>query len=164
MPQANEFWFPLFEFTDFLYRSFLVVPSDADPAGPVSLKDWTKGDFLCGQAFDVGDGYELGGTLVFRPGVELAVSVKGTKGKGDGPGIFEATGTGTTGPTTGAVYQLVGLIYPTQPIRSGAARIASIRGSVRAVQGPTSNPTLELGGSPIGTVGAFVIVSRGERS
>lgn len=161
MPQATDTWFPLFEFKDFFYRSFLVIPSDIDPTGPVTLTDWAKGDFVCGQAMNVDDGYELTGTLVFRQGVQLEVSAKGTKGKGDKPGTFEATGTGTAGPTTGAIYQLVGLVYPTLPINSSAAVVANIRGSVRAVQGPTSNPAVELGGLPIGTVGAFVIVSRG---
>ena len=162
MTESGDLWFPLFEWTRFLYRSFLVLPSDTDPEGPVALKEWAKGEFSCGQAFQDGDGYTLGGQLIFRPGVELAVNIRGRKGRGTGPGTFEGTGTGKAGVTMGAVYELTGLLYPeSQRGASGAARISNVRGSVKAVQGPTTNPAIELGGLPVGTVGAFVIVSLG---
>jgi hypothetical protein len=125
----------------FLYRSFLVLPSDTDPEGPVALKEgpvalkeWAKGEFSCGQAFQDGDDYTLGGQLIFRPGVELAVNIGGRKGRGTGPGTFEGTGTGKAGVTMGAVYELTGLLYPeSQRGASGAARISNVRGSVKAV-------------------------------
>jgi hypothetical protein len=162
MTESDDLWFPLFEWTKFLYRSFLVLPSDTDPEGPVVLKEWAKGEFICGQALDDGDGYTLSGQLIFRPGVELAVNIRGRKGRGTGPGTFEGTGTGTSGVTMGAVYELTGLLYP--QLQSGApvaARIGNVRGWVKAVQGPATNPNIELGGLPVGTVGAFVIVSLG---
>jgi hypothetical protein len=164
MPQSDNPWFPLFEFTKYLYRSILVLHSDADPAGPLVLKEWAKADFQCGQAFHDGDeGYRLGGGLVLRPGIELEVNIRGRKGRGTGPGTFEAIGTGMAGVTIGAVYEFTGLIYPAgDPSSSaGAARIASIRGSVKATKGPAAIPGAELGGQPLGTVGAFVIVPIG---
>ena len=109
MTESSDLWFPLFEWTKFLYRSFLVLPSDTDPEGPVALKEWAKGEFSCGQAFQDGDGYTLGGQLIFRPGVELAVNIRGRKGRGTGPGTFEGTGAGKAGVTMGAVYELTGL-------------------------------------------------------
>ncbi|MDF0677417.1 MAG: hypothetical protein P0120_24230 [Nitrospira sp.] len=165
MATDTDSWFPLFEFQDWFYQSFLVLPTpeenDALPGTVVTAKKWAKGDFLCGQAFKTADGYILDGTLSFRPGIELAVSAKGAVGIGSNPAPFEATGTGTEGPTKGAIYQLVGWVFPGQPIQHGGGRVLSVRGSVRAVRGPDAKPETELGGMPVGTVGAFVIVSRG---
>lgn len=160
----TDSWFPLFEFQDWFYQSFLVLPTDEEndalPGTTVTAKKWAKGEFLCGQAFKTADGYTLGGTLSFRPGVELAVSAKGAFGIGNNPAPFEATGTGTEGPTKGAIYQLVGWVFPEQPIQNNAARVLSVRGSVRAVRGPDTKPENDLGGMPVGTVGTFLIVSR----
>ena len=154
-------WFPLFEFQDWTYQSFLMLPTPEEdaalPGAAVTAKKWAKGTLLCGQAFVDGDGYKLDGTLSFRPGVELAVSARGRLGNSGSPGTFEATGTGTQGPTKGAIYQLVGLVFPEEPIQNNAAKVLSIRGHVLAVRGPDSKPAIELGGMPVGTVGAFVI-------
>jgi hypothetical protein len=166
MATNTDTWFPLFEFQEWIYQSFLVLPTpeedDALPGTEVTAKKWAKGTFLCGQAFRAAESYTLGGALAFRPGVELSVSAKGALGTGSNPAPFEATGTGTEGPTKGAIYRLVGWAFPQEPIENGAARVLSIRGSVWAVRGPDAKPEIELGGMPARTtVGAFVIVSRG---
>lgn len=158
-------WFPLFEFQDWFYQSFSVDPKAEEdsvlPDTVVTAKKWAEGTLLCGQAFQVADGYTLNGILSFRPGVELAVSAKGTLGLGNAPATFEATGTGMEGTTKGAIYQLVGWVFPNEPIQNDAARVLSVRGSVWAVRGPDTKPEIELGGMPIGTVGTFSIVSIG---
>lgn len=155
-------WFPLFEFQDWVYQSFLVLPIPeeiaAAPGGAVTARTWAKGAFRCGQAFTSGsDGYDLSGILSFAPGIELYVTVKGILGKGDAPATFEATGTGMDGPTKGAVYTLLGWVFPEAPGQAGASRVLSVRGAVRAVRGPDARPETELGKMPVGTVGAFVI-------
>ena len=168
MATDTNSWFPLFEFQDWLYQSFLVLPTneetDAKPGSAVTAKKWARGDFLCGQAFrGVGSSgtYTLTGVLRFAPGTELNVSANGVNGLGNNPSSFEATGTGTEGPTKGAIYQLSGWLFPELPIANAAARVHSVRGSVRAVRGPDTKPGTELGGMPVGIVGIFVIVSRG---
>lgn len=166
MATDTDLWFPLFEFQDWFYQSFLVLPTDEEndalPGTAVTAKKWAKGEFLCGQAFNFGDdGYTLDGTLRFKEGVELKVSAKGTKGLGNAPATFEAIGTGIEKPTKGAIYRIFGWIFPVEPITSGGARPLSIRGTVWAVRGPDAKPDTELGGMPAGTVGSFFIVSRG---
>jgi hypothetical protein len=169
MSTKTDSWFPLFEFQDYAYQSFLVLPTleedSASPGTAVTAKKWAKGDFVCGQAFKQPfqsvDGYALTGTLSFRPGVELEVSVMGALGLGNGPATFEATGTGKEGATKGAVYSLVGWVFPEEPIINQAARVLRICGSVRAVRGPDTNPELDLSSMPLGTVGSFVIVRKG---
>lgn len=161
MATDTDSWFPLFEFQDWIYQSFLVLPmpaeDSAEPGTVVTAKKWAKGTLLCGQAFKTSDGYTLDGTLSFRPRVELVVSAKGTFGSENTPATFEATGTGMEGPTKGAIYQLVGWVFPELPIVNAAGKVLSVRGSVRAVRGPDTKPDTELGGAPIGTVGTFVI-------
>ena len=161
-------WFPLFEFQDWFYQSFLVLPTtaeaDAAPGTAVTAKKWAKGDFLCGQAFgSPGDTkpYSLSGVLRFAQGVELSVSVTGVNGLGTEPASFKATGTGTDGPTKGAIYELCGWVFPVLPLTNAAGKVLSVRGSVRAVRGSDTKPGTELGGMPVGTVGSFLIVSRG---
>lgn len=168
MATDTDTWFPLFEFQDWFYQSFLVLPTDeetdAPPGATVTAKKWAKGDFLCGQAFgSVGNpgAYTLNGVLRFAPGVELNVSAKGVNGLGNDPAPFEATGTGTGGPTKGAIYQLVGWVFPELQNAKASGRVRSIRGSVWAARGADTKPETELGGMPVGTVGTFVIVSRG---
>ncbi|WP_297324638.1 hypothetical protein [Nitrosomonas sp.] len=45
-------WFPLYEFQEFVYQSFLVlsIPAEiaANPGAAVTAKKWAKGDFLQG--------------------------------------------------------------------------------------------------------------------
>lgn len=159
-------WFPLFEFQDWIYQSFLVLPTPEEnfalPGAAIAAKKWAKGTFGCGQAFNSSDGYTLDGILSFDsppapPGTQLIVSVKGALGSGNTPATFEATGTGTGGVTKGAIYKLVGWVFPEDPVVQGGGRVLSVRGSVRAVRGPDTNPEIELGRMPVGTVGAFVI-------
>ena len=154
-------WFPLFEFTDWTYQSVVVRPTPAEqaaaPGSAIAATKWAAGTLLCGQAFNEAGGYSLAGTLSFRPGVELQFTAKGALGSGNAPATFEAMGTGTEGPTRGAIYQLVGWVFPEDPIRNGAGRVLSVRGSVRAVRGPDTKPDADLGGMPLETVGTFVI-------
>ena len=161
MATDTNSWFPLFEFQDWIYQSFLVLPTpeenDALPGTAITAKKWAKGTLLCGQAFTSPEGYTLAGTLSFRPGAELTVSAKGALGSGNSPATFEATGTGTGGPTKGAISQLVGWVFPEDPIHNGAGRVVVVRGSVRAVRGPDTQPDKDLSGMPLGTVGVFVI-------
>jgi len=163
MATHTDPWFPLFEFQDWIYQSFLVLPTpkenDPLPGTVLTQQEWAKGTLLCGQAFSTDDGYRLDGTLSFRPGFELSIRAKGALGTGKNPAPFEATGTGMEGPTKGAIYQLAGWIFPEEPISSGA-RVLSVKGSVLAVRGPDTKPEIELGGKPIGTVGTFIIVSK----
>jgi hypothetical protein len=165
MAAENNSWFPLFEFQDWSYESFLTLPTESEqtalPGAPVTGRKWAKGEFACGQAFKTADGYRLDGTLTFRPGVALAVAAHGTNGSEGEPATFEAIGTGVEGPTKGAEYKLVGWVFPGE-ILNGAARAVSIRGSVRAVRGPDARPEPELGGMPLGTVGGFVITGRAQ--
>ena len=155
-------WFPLFEFQDFTYQSTLVLPTPderaADAGGAMTAKKWAKGALALGQAFKAADGaYTLQGVLSFAPGISLAVSATGHMRSGHAPATFEATGTGTDGITKGAVYELVGWVFPEEPITNDAGRVLSVRGSVRAVRGPDTSPETELGRMPVGTVGTFVI-------
>lgn len=158
---TNPTWFPLFEFQDWTYQAFLLLPTALEDAaaagGAVSARKWSRGTLMCGQAFTATDGYRLTGTLVFKPGVELAVVASGTRGRGDAPGTFVATGTGTGGPLKGMVSELTGWMFPDLPIVNAAARVLSIHGSIRAVRGTDANPGIDPSGIPIGTVGAFVI-------
>jgi len=159
--ETTRTWFPLFEFREWTYQSFLLLPTpeqDASaPGAEVTARKWANGEFLCGQAFGNGDGFTLSGTLAFRPGVTLAVAAKGMGGSGDAAGTFEATGTGLEGPLKGMVSRLVGWVFPQLPIQNGAARVACVRGSIWAVRGPDTRPDIDPSGMPLGTVGAFVI-------
>lgn len=163
MATDTKSWFPLFEFQNWAYQSFLVPPPTeendvlTDTGTAVTAKTWAKGKFLCGQAFNNSDGYILTGTLSFRPGIELHISAKGALGSGNSPATFEATGTGMEGHTKGAIYQLVGWVFREQPIQNDAGRVLSVRGTVRAAHGPLAKPEFELGGMPIETMGAFMI-------
>lgn len=144
---------PAFEFQDWVYQSFLVLPTPeqmkATPGTDVAAKKWAMGTLLLS---DSPDGYRAAGFLTFAPGVRLKVTVHGTPGKGNVPATFEATGVGTEGATKGAEYQLTGWAF-----RGPDGKVESVRGSVRAVRGPDTKPDVELGKMPIGTVGAFVL-------
>jgi hypothetical protein len=123
-------WFPLFEFQDWLYQSYLLLPqpADADAAAgtPVGAKKWSMGTLLCGQAFTADAGhYALTGTLRFPSGGELAIVANGRLGSAYAPASFEATATGT-GVLKGMVSELVGWVVPELPIQRRCA------GSVRS--------------------------------
>ncbi|UJP06882.1 MAG: hypothetical protein LZF84_07415 [Nitrosomonas sp.] len=129
-------WFPGYEFQEFIYQSFLILPTPveiaASPGATVTAKKWAKGDFLQGQAFNSGgEGkYTLGATLQFDsgPDLKLDVSIKGNKGIGHAPGTFEATGTGIEGLLKGASYALYGWVFPEEPIANNAARVLRVSG------------------------------------
>lgn len=144
---------PAFEFQDWSYQSFLIPPSpardSAKPGDDVPAKKWAMGKLTLS---DSPDGYAAAGFLDFAPGVQLRVTVKGTPGKGEIPATFDTTGVGEKGPTKGAEYQLTGWVF-----RGDDGKVESVRGSVRAVRGPDARPTHDLGGMPVGTVGAFII-------
>ncbi|MGH8547997.1 MAG: hypothetical protein ACRERU_05255 [Methylococcales bacterium] len=108
------------------------------------------------QPYSPDGGYD-GGRLSFAPGIELEVSIKGALGSRNTPATFEATGTGTEGLTKGAIYQLIGWVSREQPVINQGGKVPSVRGSVRAVRGPDTKPETELGGMPVGMVGAFAI-------
>ena len=176
---TNTAWFPLFEFQDWIYQSHLVLPTDpekdAKPGSTVTARKWGAGKFLCGQAFrsgeggmapldlqrrppfNEGEGYTLTGTLVFAPGVELAVTISGALGIGEGPASFEGSGIATAGPMKGAISRLAGWAFPELPTSNGAAKVSAVKGAVWAVRGTDVDPTNEPGGMPINTVGSFVL-------
>lgn len=159
--EPNASWFPLFEFQDWVYQSFLLLPTPAEdgaePGTAVSAKKWARGTFMCGQAFTAADGYTLTGTLMFPGKGELSIAARGRLGSADAPATFEATGTGTQGQVAGMVSQLVGWAMPEPPVAGGAARVLRVCGSVRAVRGTDARPDRDPSGMPLGTVGAFVI-------
>ncbi|MDD5580702.1 MAG: hypothetical protein PHY16_15660 [Methylobacter sp.] len=165
---ADLSWFPLFEFQDYIYQSFLMLPTveenSVSPGASVTAKKWAKGDFIWGQAFGNVRGkgqYSLNGILRFSPELELSVSVKGMNGSGHAPAPFDAMGTGTEGAAKGAIYSLVGWVFPEEPIVNQAVRVLQGCGSVRAVRGPDARPGLDLDSMPLETVGSFVIVRIG---
>lgn len=158
-------WFPLYEFQEFVYQSFLVLPTPAEiaasPGAAVTAKKWAKGDFLQGQAFQGAENtYTLSATLQFDSGPKLDVSIKGNQGIGHSPGTFEAIGTGVEGPLKGAIYSLSGWVFPEEPITNNSARVLKVCGSVRAVRGTDAKPEIEPGGMPLGTVGYFTITRK----
>ena len=162
MTTETNSWFPRFENRYWIYQSFLVLPTlqeyDAQPGAATTAKKWARGRLSGGPALQgAGDGYTLEGTLSFGAGVELAVTAQGVLGSGNSPATFEATGTTLEGPLKGAIYQLVGWVFPDEAVQNGPRNVMSVRGAVRAVRGPDTKPELELGGMPVGTVGTFFI-------
>ena len=151
---ASDF-IPAFEFQDWTYQSFLLLPtadeSSAAPGAETTAKKWAMGKL---QLSDSPAGYAANGFLDFAPSVQLRVRVKFVPGIDDTPATFEASGIGEEGVTKGAEYQLIGWAF------AGAdGKVESVRGSVRAVRGPDSSPGTELGRMPIGTVGAFIMAA-----
>ena len=161
MADATSTWFPLFEFQDWTYESTLVLPTSGEAlaaaGSAVTARKWARGALALGQAMRTADGYSLGGQLTFAPGVGLDVSASGELGSSTDPAVFKGIGTSTDGVTKGSVYELLGWVVPEAPIANGAARVLRVEGSVRAVRGPDTNPGIELGKMPVGTVGSFVI-------
>jgi hypothetical protein len=160
-PHDSPTWFPLFEFQDWHYQSYLLLPqpADADAAAgtPVGAEKWSMGTLLCGQAFTADAGrYTLSGTLRFLSGAELAIVANGRLGSAHAPASFEATATGT-GVLKGMVSELVGWVVPELPIVNAAARVLCVRGAIRAVRGTDAKPEIDPSGMPLGTVGTFVI-------
>lgn len=142
---------PAFE-GNWQYQSFLLLPSDeqlaAAPGTNVTAKKWAMGKLLLADGTEM----EAAGQLIFAPGIELRVHLRFTPGEAGKPAEFKGTGTGETGPTKGAVYELNGWAYP-----DATGKLAGCRGSVRAARGSGANPGAELGGMPTGTIGLFSI-------
>jgi hypothetical protein len=144
---------PAFEFQDWTYQSFLVLPNDEELSGTVgtgvTARKWAMGRL---RLSDSPDGYEANGFLDFRPGVQLRIPVKGVPGKDGIPATFAASGVDEDGVTKGSEYQLMGWAFA-----GTDGKAESVWGSVRAVCGPDSSPGTELGRMPVGTVGSFTI-------
>lgn len=111
-------WFPGYEFQEFIYQSFLVLPTPAeitaDPGATVPPRNGLRVIFYKARLLNSGgEGkYTFGATLQFDSGPRLDISVKGDKGIGHSPGTFEAIGTGIEGPLKGAIYALYGWVFP----------------------------------------------------
>jgi hypothetical protein len=157
----NARWFPLFEFQDWTYQSTVVLPSPANdhalPGTSLPARKWAKGALILGQAHKHDHGYEVGGCLSFGPGYELEITARGALGASGIPATFEGTGTALHGKPRGVVYDLIGRVFPEEPIQHGAARVLRIQGAVWAIRGPDVQPEIELGGLPVGTIGVFRI-------
>ena len=149
---ADQF-VPAFEFQDWNYQSFLILPTPdegkAQPGSSVTAKKWAMGKLTLS---DSPDGYEANGFLDFGSGVRLEVKVNFQPGEDGAPASFEANGIGEEGLAIGSHYHLTGWAFP-----GSDGKVEHVQGAIRAVRGPDSDPQIELGQMPIGTVGAFHI-------
>jgi hypothetical protein len=136
------------------YQSFLVLPADAErevsAGSPVTAKKWAKGSLVILNRID--DGFS--GELVFNESVKLSVKGKISPSANGVPAVLEAISEATEGIAQGAIYKITGWINPLSPDKTEPTQV---QGSVLALCGPNSNPEMELGGMPTGTVGAFVL-------
>ena len=141
------------------YQSFLVLPTDpenaAQPGSTITAKKWAKGELYLEDAID--DDPDAVGKLVFpttRGSIELVVKVV-LKEESESAN-FEAIGKveDEASPANGACYTLVG--WASQGVDG---RVDKITGSIRALRGANANPTKDLGGMPIDTVGLFTITN-----
>ncbi|WP_162139114.1 hypothetical protein [Synechococcus sp. PCC 7336] len=141
------------------YQSFLVLPTaeqfSKPPKTPIPCEKWAMGQLIVPEDSKP----EFRGELVFAPGVTLEVIGKIIPADGSVPASINAKGEGFEGSTEGAVYIINGWVVPTSP-KTGES--VTFRGSVLSIRGPNSDPTVELGGSPAGTVGAFILTARNE--
>lgn len=156
----HTLWTPQFWMQNWTYQSFLILPTDPEkialPGSAITTKKWAKGNLHLQTSIDL-DNSDAIGFLTFstRDG-DAKLSVKASVEKGIDPVKFEATGEVQDAiPAKGAVYKLLGWAF-----RGADDKVAKVEGSVIAVRGPDARPDVELGGMPIGTVGAFVITSR----
>ncbi|MDQ3329393.1 MAG: hypothetical protein M3552_01860 [Planctomycetota bacterium] len=148
---ATDF-IPAFEFQDWQYQSYLLLPTNeglsANPGNDVTAKKWASGKLTLSDSPAGG----ASGYLEFPGGIKLRINVTGEPGKDGAPATFEATGIGTEGVVKGAEYHLTGWAIPGKD-----GKVQEVRGAVRAARGPDAAPNTELGRMPVGTVGAFVI-------
>jgi hypothetical protein len=137
------------------YQSFLILPSDEEwalnPETSVTAKKWAKGTLVIVSNTD----NEFSGELIFTETVKLRVKGKILPATKSNPAVLDAVGEATEGLGKGAIYKISGWINPLSPNQTD---LTQVNGSVLAVRGPDSSPEKELGGMPIGTVGAFVLV------
>lgn len=136
------------------YQSFLILPTatelDAPPGTFVTTKKWALGQL----AISDNTNDEFSGELVFAPGVKLNVKGRVLLSTNSTPLGIEAIGEGLEGPTKGAIYRINGWVVPPS---SNQTKRPNIHGSVLAIRGSDSKPDVELGGKPVGTVGAFIL-------
>lgn len=144
---------------NWVYQSFLILPTDSEkqsPAGSsITARNWTRGKLHLEDAIDLPPSPNVIGSLVFpNPKGDIRLNVKAFVEKGISPVKFEATGEVQHAPPeiNGAMYKLLGWTF-----RGEADKVEKIEGCVIAVRGSDTRPNVELGGMPIGTVGAFVI-------
>ena len=158
-------WFPLFEFADFTYRTFLVLPEAEELmgllGGPVTAKFSSIGSISFGQAFkEADDRYRVSGWIDTSGRPRIEVNATGQLRSDATPATFEATCEEADGEKRTVVCELVGWVFPQEPIQSGAARVLNIRGSVRMVSGTDTAPPAGVGGVRRGDVGLFEIVKQ----
>lgn len=156
---SNTVWTPSFGMQGWVYQSFLVLPSEPEkqspPGSSITAKKWAKGRLYLEDAIDLPPLPSVIGSLVFpTPNGDIKLNVKAFVEKGISPVKFEATGEVQSAfpETNGAMYKLLGWAT-----RGEGNKVAKIEGSVIAFRGSDASPSVELGGMPVGTVGAFVI-------
>jgi hypothetical protein len=152
---ASTIWNPNFWMQNWDYQSFLILPTTEEEMSSrgtiVSTKKWAKGDLYLETSIDMDK--DAIGSLIFG---EIKLSVIAYVEKGASPAKFEAVGEVTEKcPQKGASYKLLGWAF-----RGEGDNVAKIQGSVIAVRGSDDRPDIDIGGMPIGTVGAFTIKSR----
>ena len=141
------------------YQSFLVLPTDPEKAAQlgstITAKKWAKGELYLEDAID--DDPDAVGRLVFpTPNGSIELAVKAVLKEDSESANFEAIGKveDNTSSANGACYALVGWAS-----QDADGRVDKITGSIRALRGANANPTKDLGGMPIDTVGLFTITN-----
>ena len=145
---------------NWVYQSFLILPTDSEkqsPAGAsITARKWAKGKLHLEDAIDLPPSPDVVGSLVFpNSDGNITLNVKAFVEKGISPVKFEATGevkNASSPQINGAMYKLSGWAF-----RGEGDKVEKIEGCVIATRGSDARPDVELGGMPIGTVGAFVI-------
>jgi hypothetical protein len=158
-------WFPLFEFADFTYWTFLVLPEAEElmglSGGPVTAKSSSIGSISFGQAFkEAGDRYRVSGWIDTSGRPRIEVNATGALRSGGTPATFEATCEEVDGENRRPVCELVGWVFPQEPIQYGAARVLNVRGSVRMLSGTDTATPAGVGGVRRGDVGLFEIIKQ----
>ena len=157
---SNTIWTPRLWMQNWTYQSFLVLPTPSEemvpPGSAITAKKWAKGNLYLETSIDTGNPDAVGLLIFPTKDGDVKLRVKASVEKGIDPVKFEATGEVQDAvPAKGAVYKLLGWAF-----RGEDDKVAAVHGSVMAVRGSDSRPDVELGGMPIGTVGAFVIMSK----
>lgn len=157
---ASTIWTPQLGMQNWIYQSFLILPTESEEATPpgsvVTAKKWAKGHLYLEDRVDTGKPDATGSLIFPTKEGEIKLNVTATVEKGTDSARFEATGEVKDAVLAkGAFYTLVGWA-----LRGKDDKVVTIHGSVLAVRGPDARPDIELGGMPIGTVGAFIITSK----
>ncbi len=157
---SNTIWTPRLWMQNWTYQSFLVLPTPTEemvpPGSAITAKKWAKGNLYLETSIDTGNPDAVGLLIFPTKDGDVKLRVKASVEKGIDPVKFEATGEVQDAvPAKGAVYKLLGWAF-----RGKDDDVATVRGCVMAVRGSDARPDVDLGGMPIGTVGAFVIMSK----